>query len=385
MKHFLLTLSVLLGLWSAPALAQSDQTVGEVKLELINNLQTDGFLSERLAQDAREKYVNPDDLRAKTTSLSASAEQAEPSFLDRYVSWSNAIKVAGVVLLLVAFSGWISQLASKVLFLIVAVPKELYQVVFLGATWTGLLAPSLLWPSQAFYLALFSAFANLSVLAWVVKSHPKLKVALEKLFSFGLPAMSVLSFFAMLYFGALALHYQSEIFGFFAAVALSGVFTFGMYYRPGVLILDFDEKATPAVVLGHLAVLAGYSVLAVQNLLPQQAQLFSVGLQYYCTIAMGVGFLVAASPFQGRKAHPAGFLVLFLVVLQAALFGYFMFDLKVIGSIVCVFAVLLTLEWVAHLSYRAGFLAGTFVMGVSLYLASLAMESFGNFIVLRLA
>ncbi len=383
MKHVLLMLGLVLGLLGTPAFAK-EASVGEVKLELIQKMETDGYLSGKLADEARQKYVTEADL--KTVAGNAPPAADKPSLWERYVSWQNFFKVLGVVLFLVAFGGWIAKLAGMALWLIVAVPKEVYQALFLAATIPGTLVPHLIWASQSFYIALFSAFANLVVLGWVVESHPRLAEALKKLFNLGLPMMSVMSFWLMLYFGALAIGYQSELFGFFAAVALSGLFTFGVYYRPGVLMLDFDDKAMPAVVFGHLLVLASYCVAQVAGVLPAQAKLFEVGLQYYCTIAMGVGFLVAASPFGWRnKGNPGAFLALFLFVAAAAVYGYFFYDLKVIGSIVLVFGALLFLEWVGYLSYKTGFLFGTFAMGAVLYGFSLLLERYSHLIILKLA
>ncbi len=383
MKLFASLLALLFGLWLNPALAQDDKTVGQVKLELLDNLQADGYLSEKLAQEAREKYVTPVELQ--TMAAPGATQSAEPSLWDRYVSWASFFKVVAVVLFVVAFGHLLLRMATAAFVFIVAVPKIVYQVAFLGATGTGVLAPQVLWASQAFYVALFSAFALPLVVAWVVESHPKLEAVLKKMFSLGVPASSVVSALAMLYFGALALQYQSEIFGFAAAVALSGIVSFGMYYRPGVLVLDFKEKALPAVVWGHLAVLGAYAALVVNQALPPEAKYFSAGLDYYCTIAMGVGFLVGASPFARRGHEVAGYLALFVAVLFGAIYGYFFYDdLKVIGSILCVFAVLLALEWMGYLSYKAGFIVGTFVLGASLYAVSLALESYGHLIILRM-
>lgn len=310
----------------------------------------------------------------------------DESLWDRYVSWTNFFKVLGVVLLLVAFSSLIGKIAKGLMFLIIQVPKEVYQVSFLSVSLLATIRPDLIWASQAFYLALFGAFANLVVLIWVIESHPRLKEVLAKLFNLGVPPASVASFWGMLYFAALALAYNSQIFGFFAVVCLSGIFTFTMYYRPGVLFLDFEEKAMPAVVFGHLAVLLGYVGLKLSGNLPAQTALFSVGLEYYATIAMGVGFLVAASPFYGRNQGGAvGYLMLFLLVTFAAVAGYFLFDLKVIGSILCVFAVLLALEWIGYLSYKSGFIVGTFILGITLYGLSLLAEHYGHLVVLKLA
>lgn len=382
MKNFLLLLSVLFGLWASPALAEEPQTVGQVKLELLKNLQTDGYLSDKLAQEAREKYITPEDVQALPAPGSVKAE--EPSFLDRHLSWSSFFKVLAIGLFLVAFGQLLVQLASAAYELIVAVPKGVYQTAFLGTAGFGLAFPEKIWASQAFYVALFCAFAAPMVVSWVIESHPKFKAALKKLFNLGIPPASVASAWLMVYFGALALHYQSEILGFAAAVALSGVLSFGMYYRPGLLVLDFKEKALPAVVLAHLAILGTYAVLVATQALPPEAKYFSVGLEFYCTIAMGVGFLVGASPFQRRSG--AGYLALFVGVLMAGVYGYFFYDdLKVIGSILCVIAVLLALEWGGYLCSKAGFILGAVLLGAALYGLSLGLEAYGHLLILRVA
>ncbi len=379
MRIFALLLCMLLSMLSVPAGAAENQSVGAHKLQLLKQLESDGYLSSKLAQEAREKYVTPEDLKTLPSPVAASA--AEPSLWERYVSWMNFFKLLGVILLLVAFSGWIARLGAAMLFIIVSVPKEVYQTVLLGISVTLTVAPHAVWASEAFYLALFGAFANLMVLAWTVESHPKLKDLLKRIFSLGIPPLCVMSFWGTLYFAALALAYQSQIFGFFSAVCLSGMFSFVVYYRPGVLTLDFKESALGAVVFGHLLVVGAYAVAKVTGTLPAQAELFAVGLQYYCTIAMGVGFLVGASPFAKR---PAGYVLLFVAVLMLAVFAYFMFDLKVIASILCVFAVLLALEWIGYVGYRAGFLAGTFALGAALYGCALLLEKYQHLVILRM-
>jgi hypothetical protein len=384
MKYLFGVLALCLGLFFSPAFAaDAPQTAGQVKLELLKQLEKDGYLSQKLADEAKLKYVDPKEVSVPLAKPgNADAAKAEPSFYERYVTLANFFKLVAVVLLLVWASGFIAMFAKGLIFVIIAVPKEVYQTVFLALTLTMTLRPELLWASQAYYLVLFGAFANVMLAFWVIESHPKLEAALKQLFKLGIPPMSVASFWGMLYFGALAIAYQSQVFGFFAAVCLSGILSFGMYYSPGILTLFFNEKATGAVIWGHLVVLAGYSIAKVMGVLPAQVGLFAIGLQYYCTIALGVGFLVGASPF---SKNPGGFLAMFIAVFVAAMAGYYIYDLKVIGSIICVFAVLLFLEWVGYLSYKTGFLVGTFVMGIVLFVASLLMENFASFLVLRLA
>ncbi len=386
MKYVLGILALWLGLFLSPAFAAAPPpSVGQVKLDLLKQLENDGYLSSKLTQEAKQKYVSAQELGVPTASATQLAAQTEPSFLYRYLSWASFFKLIAIICLLVAFSGFLANLAKGLMFLIIAVPKEVYQTGFLAVSGTLTFAPQFIWASQSFYLALFGALATPMVLAWVIESHPKLMEKLAQLFSFGIPAMSVVSFWGMLYFGGLAVMYQSQIFGFFAAVCLSGILSFGMYYRPGVLTMYFNKKATSAVILGHLVVLAGYCIVKVTGHLPASGALFDVGLQYYCTIAMGIGFLVGASPFERRSGRAGAWLVLFTLVTIAAVTGYFIYDLKVIGSIMCVIAVLLALEWIGYIGYQAGFLFGTFILGVTLYVGSLLLEHYASFFVLRLA
>lgn len=388
MRVVLGLLALLLGLWLPLANAddRAPPTVGQVKRDLIRQLEQDGYLSTKLSAEAQEKYVTQAELLVPTAASAAGADPREPSFAERYVSWTNVFKVLGVTALLIAFGGFLKTAALILVSVIGEVPKEVYQAIFLGLGLLMTLCPKMLWASQAFYLALFGAFANVLVLSWVLFTNPRLKHALIAMFNVGVPIPSLVSLCGMAYFGGLALMYQSEIFGFAAAVCLSGVLSFAMHYRPGILTLGFHDKGTPAVVLGHLAVLTAYCVAKATGHLPVQAALFSVGLEYYCTIAMGVGFLVGASPFNFRQAMATGgYLLLFVLVAFAAIAGYHFLGLKVVGSIVCVFGVLLALEWVGYLSYKTGFGMGTATLGAVLYGASVLLEKYGHFIVLKLA
>lgn len=361
----------------------SAPTAAQVKLELLQQLQADGMLSPAQVQQAQTRYVNAQDLQRPLASGEARGP-ADPGLWERYVSWTAFFKVLAVVCLLVAFSGVIIRIGASIAFLIVQVPRAVYQTLLLAGGLIGIVRPDLLWASQAFYIALFSAFANLVVLGWIASSYPRLRQQLTSLVPPGLHPSSMLSFGMLLYFAALALAYQSQTFGFFAAVSLSGMLSFGLYYRPGVLTLYFAERATNAVILGHLAVLLAHAAMKASGHGTEQIRLFAVGIEYYCTIAMGVGFLIAASPF-GRRRSPLPYLALFAATLLAAVTGYFFLDLRPIGSIVCCIAVLLALEWIGYFSWRAGFLWGSALAGVTLFGAAQVLERYAPLLILKLA
>lgn len=385
MNRFMSFLMLVFALLASTAFAaEPAKTETQVKLELLKSLEKDGYLSNKLATEAKLKYIDASKVSAPVTTSSAKAEEeGVMTMLSRYLSIAVIVKVVGVGLLLLAFGGTIRNIIAGVWHLLVKVPVEVYQVPMLaGSVYATVMAASI-WPSQAFYVALLASIANLILLGWVLATHVKLVHFLAKLFNLGIPVSSVISFWLMLYFGVLAIHYQSQLFGFFAAVALSGVFTFGLYYSWGTLYLHFQKSALPAVVFGHLLVLIGYAILHAMNQLPEQAQYFAGGIEYYCSVALGVGLLVGASPW--NRDNAGLYVVIFLATIVAALVGYTMFDLTVIGSFIMCFALLFVLEWLMYLGYKSGVVVGSAIVGASLYGASLLMEQYSHLIVLTLA
>ncbi|MBH9575430.1 hypothetical protein [Inhella proteolytica] len=344
----------------------------QARQELIDQLERDGYLSPTQAQEVRQKYLGPQASQARSSN--------EPGLVQRFVTLANFFKLLAVILLLIWARGMLRRFAAGLWYVVALLPKEVYQASFLLLGLVLTIRPDSIWPSQAFYLALFGAFGNLMVLGWIIESHAALREALQRWFGTGLLATALSSTLALLYFGALALAYESQVFGFFAAVSLSSMLCFGMSYSPGLLTLHVRDKALAAVVLGHLLVLLAYSAARLSGHWPPVARVFDTGLQYYCTIAMGTGFLIGASPFRFMPRR-LSYLALFLLVLGAALAAYHLADFKVIGSILSVFGVLLALEWLGHLCWRSGFLRGSFIMGITLFAASLAAERFAGFLV----
>jgi len=379
-----LIFSLYLALFSGAALAEAPRTEAQVQLDLLHKLEADGFLSKKLASEAAVKYVDVKQLQARGVANSASAEPAD-SIWDRYINWLNFAKVVGILLLLVAFGGTVRNIVRGVWHLLVRVPVLVYQVPLLVVSGYATIVPQAFWVSQSSYVALLAAFANIILAGWVLASHPKLGKALRDFFNIGIPASSMASFVAMVYFGLLAVHHDSQILGFFTAVSFSGVLTFGLYYSTGTLFLHFADKGLSAVVFGHLAALGTYTFLKVSGTYPVAAHVFDSGIEYYCTVALCVGLLVGSSPWAFLKGSRPFMAALFILVFAGAMTGYFFWDLKVIGSIVTCFFILFVLEWIARLGYSGGVVIGSAVLGGTLYGAALLMEKFGSFIVLAAA
>jgi hypothetical protein len=266
--------------------------------------------------------------------------------------------------------------------LLVKVPVLVYQIPFLALAVAMTGFPGLFWASQAFYVVLFGSVANLIVLGWIFAVYDKLALKLLDFMRLGMSVGTALAFWGMIYFGALALLHQSQIFGFAAAVCLSGVFSFGMYYGSGTLWLHYEHKAEASVVFGHLLVLLAY--VAARTLLPQlhAVSYFSVGLEYYCTVALCVGLLVSSSPLQPRGKPVGMYAGVFILVAIAALCGYYLLGQQVIGSMVACFFLLFCLEWLGYWGFKGGLIVGCAVLGTSIYGLSLLMEHYGPLIVL---
>lgn len=350
----------------------------DIKVELIQDMKKDGYLSDKMAIEVGKKYITEEDKKPLIQSV---VQEKKGVTSKDWLSWSNFFKVVGVILILVATSGILKKIMLGVWHLIVAVPQYVYQAVFLGIFTTGLLRPDVIWQSQAFYIALFSSFALIMVLVWIVDTYPKVLEVVKRFFNFGVPFESIVSFYGMLYFGALAYFYESSIFGFFAAVCLSGVLSFTMNYVPGVLFLDFKEKMLNAVVFGHLIVLGIYVYFFLT--VPELTKYYDIGIQYYCTIAMSVGLLVGASPWY-KRGSAVGYALLFAVLFLVSSYGYFFLDLKVISSIISCFFILLVLEWLGYIGFKGGLILGCAVLGASLYAMSLLMEKYSHMLVLMI-
>lgn len=370
--------------FAIPAVADT-QTLAESKIDLLQKMQADGYLTDAAADAAKQKYILEDDknyliVDQRSASIPAVvANQVEDeSSWTQYLSLINFIKVLAVILLLVAFSGIIKKIILGCWALIAMVPVWVYQGLFLTATVCASFFPAYIWLSQLFYIALFGIFGSLMIVVWILATWDKLRERLIKLVSFGLPLVSVVSFLLMIYFGTFAIFYQSSFLGFFAAVALSGVFTFSLYYMPGVLFLHFKEYALPAMVFGHLLALTIFIVLLQLGIATEYLAYFNAGIQYYCTLALGVALLVGSSPFY--KSASIFYFLIFIAVCIAATFLYFFAGLTGMAIILYILFVLVFLEWITYLGFKTGVITGLLLIGGLLFAIALILERYAGLI-----
>lgn len=389
-KNYIKIFIISMLLFSGYSLATDDmlnRTVADVKSELINEIRTDGYLSDKMAQEVSLKYIKSEDTTTYITSsptTQLSPERQVESKWTNYITLINLFKIAAVIFLLIAFSGLIKNFFVSFAFLIAAIPAYCYQSLCLIAAIIGLIKPELIAEKEYFYVALFSSFALIATLFWIVSWYENIQEILKKLFNLGIPPHVLISFYGLIYFTVLAFAYESSIFGFFAAVCLSGLFSFSIMYMPGVLSMDFNEKLMPAIIVSHTVILGILTFLNVSNLYADYIGYFNIGIQYYCTIALGLSLLIGSSPFYKPKGGNGLYILGFFIIVLIASFGYFFWDIKVVASILICFFVLMLLEWIGYIGYHINFILGTALVGSALYSIALFLEEYSSMIVLYL-
>lgn len=357
-------------LWAAmlfPAHAAepaAPQTAQDVRKELIDKLVAKGAMSAASAAELSAEYKESD------------AKLAQAESWTKWLSWSGFFKVLGVILLLVAFGGTIVRIIKGLWELIEQVPMYVYQGVFGAASVFGTVFPSMIWASQSFYVVLFCAFANLIIFGWVVTSYKQVQEWLAKLFNLGIPEFVVASAWMAVYFGVLAVAHDSQIFGFFTTVAISALFGFGLYYSPGVLFLNQHEKAIPALVWSHSLLLIGYGFVKLNGISVPYMQLFTAGVEYYWSLALGISFLITLSPWASSKDRVGSLIPATLAfVLSMVAFSY---GLQSISTVLFICFVLVALEWLMYASWSGGLIIGSLCSGLVLFTGGIMLEKHGR-------
>jgi len=401
-------LACLFGLWIslalAPAWAQQDAgaTAEQLRQDLarqtfVGELERDGFIDAARAEAIRRHYfegagsqpapyadeaprpaavqgAGPAD--EQTDELAA----AEPSFWERYFTWSHFIKLIAVALLLLAFARTLGRLIAGAWKLFAAVPQICYQLILLAPTLLGLLQPAAISVRHTYYIALACSFILPMVLYWMMKAYPAVT---HKLFGFvaRLPTqrfVQLLCLLGLLYTGGLAVLHQSAILGFLAAACLSGLLSFTLYYGQGTLLLMLGRNDLGAAIVGHLLVLGSYVGLQLGGHLPAQAHYFAAGLEYYGSLALGTALLLATSPWSDERRMRLVCTPLFILLFVLASVGFFMLDVSVISVILMGFFCLFALEWIAYLGYQRGAIVGSALLGAALYGLAMLLDHYSG-------
>lgn len=378
-KMYLMTILLLvfssLSLASETTTVEKGQTLAGIKTELIENLKTDGLITDDNAVIAMQKYVS-DPNESKDILVK------DDTGWRSNVTLSNAMKLLGVLLLVFAFSGMISKIIRACWIVIAAIPIIVYQAVALAFTVTATVAPALIWESQSFFVVLFGSILNVVIIAWILDSYPKLFEMVKNLFKLGIPVECVGLFYLSIYLGALMVYQMSVIFATATLFSLIG-FVLAIVIR--ILEkkkIEANDKGLSYVAYGILSFwLAVYVALKMTNTLPAYVDLFNVGIQYIVIFAMAFICQAYTTPFTGYRKLEVPAIVGTVLLGVFGIIAYTTLGMQVAGTLIFCSYVILLLQWVVYYAYKVGVIFGSGVVGALLYGGALLVERYGSLLV----
>ncbi len=349
---------------SVSGLSFSAQSVGEVKSTFVEQMTQNGYITKGQAQEIKNKLITSSDFSVEIQSQGVvkgddtiQKTVSEHSLL----SFSNFLIIAGIFLVVAFF--W-----KSIKNLILQVPAIIYQAVFLSISIFATIYPEKFSSQYAFYVVLFASIMNLVIIGWIAATYSEITEKILGMFKFlekiGLRPETVLSAWLMVYFGFFAITYQSQLFGFFATIAFSSIFSFVIVSFPGMIGLGQTRNIPAALIVGHLAAFAAFIVMGLQGVATQYTQYFATGIQYYCTLAIGVTLLIQSSFWS--KDNRGIYIMAFIALTLVANFFAATINLTATAAIMNILIAIWIIEWVGYVSFSAGALAGLLFSGVSL-------------------
>lgn len=154
-------------------------SVGDVKQNLIIKMEKDGVISSKVAQESINTYVSKNDFENK---INLTNEDLK-SDSNKFFSWTNFVKMTALVILLIAFSGFIKLLRTSFWHIVIMVPTIIYQGVFLTISLIGTISPSLISSTQSFYVLMFSSIANILIVFWIANTYETIAKTIVSFFS----------------------------------------------------------------------------------------------------------------------------------------------------------------------------------------------------------
>lgn len=345
---------------------------GEIILQTIDNLTKNGYITEKNALEAKKEYVlnNPE-----VFERIIDTEKNSQNKIDDDISWTehitfvNSIFFIATICALIAFHGVIIKLIKSGLFFILKVPVILYQLGFLALSLTMTFRPDLLWMEYSFYIALFGSIANILVLGWMAVIYDDLFEKLINLISLGLNKETMVNLWLCLYFGMFAIANESQTFGLFSVIFLVATTWFAIVKLS--LKLGFRDKSENAVlgtvVFSNLGILAIYILSTISALSIPYINLFSVGIEYVCTLALMIALIVNSSPWSRKENN---FLVYFMLMIIVSILGFCLgifFDLTVIAAFTNTFFIVFIGLWVFDFLKETGKIIIMTVLSALLY------------------
>lgn len=354
---------------------EKGQTLAGIKTELIENLKTDGLITDANAVIAMQKYVS-DPNESKDVLVK------DDTGWRSHVTLANGMKLVGVLLLVFAFSSMIGKIIRACWIVIAAIPIIVYQAVALAFTVTATVAPALIWESQSFFVVLFGSILNLVIVAWILDSYPKLMALVKNLFKLGIPVECVGLFYLSIYLGALTIYQMSVIFATATLFSLIGFVVASIIAVMDKKKVDHDDKILSYIAYGTLSFwLATYVALKMTNVLPTYVDLFNVGVQYFIIFAMAFICQAYTTPFAGYHKFEVSAIVGTALLGVFGIVAYTTLGMQVAGTLIFCSYVILLLQWVVYKAYKVGVIFGSAVIGALLYGGALLVEKYGSLLV----
>ena len=332
-----------------------------VRAELIDQMFKDGYLQAQQATEASVKYTG----------------EARASSWKELLTWSAMLKTAGILLFVVAFWKTLALIPKHLFLLLMQVPRQVYQALFLTASIGVMLYPEMVFPTQVFYVVLFNSIALLSIVMWIILTNKPVEAFLQAITKpLGDTVTSLLFGSALTaYFLYFTMGYQSQIFGLLT-----------MIFATCTLMVAIGSVWTPKSNTGHYLVVAGClpfllafqfaSQQAVSSQYYQMSAWFALGAHYYLPLILSIAFFFGSAPEQ-RGVHPFITLMMFCGFAVGMGWAYAMYNHQVAGSIVMVGAVLAVMHWIFYWSFKnLGVIGGLFIGGSVLFGAGVYLERF---------
>ncbi len=341
------------------------QNLGEVKTGFVNEMQNKGYITQGQATQIKQEMISKEDFNkqvAPSVEIAKGDDTVQKTISTQsLLSFSNFLIVSGIFVLIAFF--W-----KSIKNLIIQVPAIIYQALFLGVSVAATIYPEKFSSSYSFYVVLAASLMNLMIIGWMAVTYKEIAEKIVAKFAFlakiGLRAETVMCMWLMVYFGFFAITQESKLFGFFAAVAFSGIFSFVIISFPGAVGLGQTRNIPNALIFSHLIAFAIFIVMGVNGIASEYTKYFATGIQYYCTLAIGITLLIESSFWSGKNkaTYSMGLIV---VTLLANFFGA-MFNLTASAAIMNVLMVVWIIEWVGYVSFSVGALGGLLFSGLTL-------------------
>ncbi len=375
-------------LMSFSAFAESP---ADIKIELIQNLSKDGVIDGSKQNEIIEKYVTKEDY----AELKQTVTNDQESVVWKYLTLSNFIKVTGVILLLVAFAGFIRKIILSLWIVIMAIPIIVYQLSLFAVSLFMTFRPEAIWESQAQYIALMSSVTNIVMIGWMLDSYPKIKVMLKKLFNLGINPVIIASFYMTIYLSIYAFAYNSKIFGSIAFVSLFGFVVFSAFeiFKSRLSDKKKVKNENPVMLAISCATLItfiiAYAFSKDTQFVTNYLVPYKFALDYIITVAVCILLGYMTSPMIQYEKYDHSivdkykglYVVTLLALTVFSLFAYVMLDSKLLCSFVLLTLYVSAFLHIGYHTFKRSYILCAALLGACLYGTALLLEHFGQYLV----